>query len=568
MPPAIAAFAAWVTAEFVAITGSTSLLAAQIVYGTAYAVGTLGTSAALNFATSLIDGNGPSAQGQLIASQAAVEPNRHVVGRFRAFGVTAWQGGFSAKNGDDKNLTFGQIQTISSTPITEFETIYCADVELVPVVEGLTGMGLFYAAGQKPFNRNLSTTKSRLYYNFDEGAEIGTRDVMLGWWADQPWQPLVEPPYLDPTGALPLQPFYPVDARGDGLAKLSSVAWQDATSFPGGPPRMSAVVKGLRCFDPRDPDQDPDDSDTWEFTINPTLIAGWYITRPFGFAASYEDIDLDTFIAAANACDEEVETFASTGATGSPPMEPRYAMGGEIIEGENRDDILAQIVAAMAGSWVQTAGGQWFLYAGVFAAPVIAIDDTWIMRNVEFTAQRSRLQLYNTVNGKFLSEARRWQPAPYPQVQLADYVAQDNGQEIVETIDFSYVQSHTQAQRCMIIEVRRIHKPRVFKFETPIGYALRLAPGETVSLTQIKVGYAIAAVPFRVSGWEIGEQDGSGQIWVTITLDEDGEDIYDVGIDDLTDTDALTPGDNNPGGGASGSSEGDAPDADIEAVYA
>lgn len=543
MPQAIAAVAAWATAEFIAATATTSLIAASAVYAAAYVATSYAVYAGLNYALSAVGGGGPNpqTQGQLVSSKQAVAANRHVIGRARVAGVTGWQGSFAWKSGDDLNKGFGQVQVLSATPITEIEAVLAADIELIGTAAIHQWGGPFdlnaipdtLAANMAPYNLNQITGVSRLYYRSSIGAEIGTRDPLLGYFADQIWQPLISSPDPAVPGDVP---FYSIDARGDGLATLASAAYEDVSSFPQGPPRMSAVVKGIKCFDPRGTGQDPTDSSTWEFSQNPALLAAWYVTRPFSFAADYDHIDTETLIAAANACDEEVETFESTGAAGDPPMEPRFFCGGEVSEDDNRDLTLQAIIASMAGSWC-VSGGVWFFYAGVYAEPTIDIDETWIMRSVIFTAQRSRLQLYNTVNGSFVSEARRWQAAPYPQVQDPAILAADNGVEIIETSDMAYVQSHTVAQRVALIGLRRTHKPRSFKFETPLGFALRLIIGQTVALTQI--GYGIDDVPFRVASWELSTQDDTGEIWVTVNLDEDGADIYDATIADLTDAAAL-----------------------------
>lgn len=580
MADPISALAAYVTAQVITAIGTTSVLAAEIVYGATYAVGAVAASAGLSFASQLLGGGTPSPQGQSVSSQAAVEPNRHLIGRGRVYGVTAWQGSFAWKSGDKLNQAFGQMQVISSTPITEIEKVLSSDIEIVGVAETLTGSHLFMAANMDPYNRKQGAGKSRLYYNTDIGREPGVRDALLGWYADQIWQPLIPSPYPDPNHIASLGdgdegdlvPFYSEHARGDGLAKLSSVAFQDFNSFPQGPPRMSVVGKGIKAFDPRDPDQGSQDPTTWQFTENPALLAAWYITRPFGFAAAYADIDFDTLITSANACEELVETYASTivgyvNQSGDVPLEQRYRCGGEVIESEDRDAVLASIVACMAGSWCQT-GGKWFLYAGVFSAPTESIDDTWLMRNIEFTAQGSRMGLYNTVSGTFMSEARRWQAAPYPQVQVAALLADDNGQEIVETIDLAYVPSSTQAQRCMLIELRRSHKPRAFTFEAPVGFAMRVVIGQTIALTQLEAGYGIDDLPFRVTGWELAAQDDTGEIWVKISLDEDGADIYASTLADLKDADALTASDQPNDGPQLSSGDEGAPTGSAEGVFA
>jgi hypothetical protein len=303
-----------------------------------------------------------------------------VIGRARVAGVTAWQGSF-AWNGprpvgggelDVLNKGFGQAQVLSSTPITEIEGIYAADILLTGVAETYTGANVALAANMLPYNKSQPAGQSRLYYRSTIGAAIGTRDTLLGWFADQSWQPQISSPDPASPGDVP---FYSPTARGDGLAMLFSAAYQDVDSFPQGPPRMSAVVKGVAVFDPRDPDHDCRGSGHLGLYPEPGA-AGRLVRHPALFLRRpYSEIDLDALIAAANACDEEVATFSSTGST----TEPRFYCGGEITEEDNRDSTLAAICASMAGSWC-IVGGMWFFYAGVYSEPTLAIDDTWIMR--------------------------------------------------------------------------------------------------------------------------------------------------------------------------------------------
>ena len=58
MPQAIAAVASWVTATFITVTGVTSLTAATIVYGVAYAATSLAISAGLQYGISAVLGGG------------------------------------------------------------------------------------------------------------------------------------------------------------------------------------------------------------------------------------------------------------------------------------------------------------------------------------------------------------------------------------------------------------------------------------------------------------------------------------------------------------------------------
>lgn len=71
--------------------------------------------------------------------------------------------------------------------------------------------------------------------------------------------------------------------------------------FPGGLPNISAKVKGKKVYDPRD--------GLTKYTTNAALIQRDYLLMPKedgGVGAEADEIDEDSFIEAANICDENV----------------------------------------------------------------------------------------------------------------------------------------------------------------------------------------------------------------------------------------------------------------------
>jgi hypothetical protein len=86
------------------------------------------------------------------------------------------------------------------------------------------------------------------------------------------------------------------------LRGLPYVFWKlkHSTKYMGAVPNLSCIVRGRLCFDPRN------DATAW--TDNPALCLLDYLTNTeFGLGADLTDeIDEASFIAAANACDEEV----------------------------------------------------------------------------------------------------------------------------------------------------------------------------------------------------------------------------------------------------------------------
>lgn len=475
--------------------------------------------------------------GQTIAHSESDAPFRHVVGKMRVWGVRVWPTPypvtFKHRDADSQNHAYGQFQMLSATRVTSIDAVYSDDVLLELVEEERTGepTSQFWAADNSPMGSGLSVGNSHLYVNYGIGdSDPGPRDTLLGWYSDEI------------SGQ---NPFWPMDATPDAAAWLSSVSIEDADPvvvFPNGPPRLSALVTGIRVYDSRDAAQDPDDSDTWVWSDNSALIAAWFINQPFGFAVSYDDIDLDWLSIAANDCDVNVATFASTLDPGAVPpyLEKKYRCWGEVVEGDDRDGTLAAICATMAGGWAEV-GGKWYIFAGAYHSPVVSVTDDWIFGEVHYIAQGEISQAITTLSGTFLSPTNRWQQLPYPKVTNADALAEVGGNAVEDSLDLVYVPSHTQAQRIAAIAIQKRRLGRSVTFQTYLGYALQARPGELVSLELPKS--SVPEMKMRVDSWNLmvvatdakGEGDTGGQLMVEMTLTEDSADVYEVDIDDLTD---------------------------------
>ena len=143
--------------------------------------------------------------------------------------------------------------------------------------------------------------------------------------------------------------------RGIGYSVLE-LTW-DAAAYPYGIPNPSWVVRGRKVHDPRD------GSTTWsdnaalcvlDYLIGTTPTAAG--TRPVGIGASLDEIDLDSFIAAANLCDEPVDLAA--GGT-----QARYTCDGVVGLDASPTATMERLLTACAGTLVYS-GGTYRLFAG------------------------------------------------------------------------------------------------------------------------------------------------------------------------------------------------------------
>lgn len=293
-----------------------------------------------------------------------------------------------------------------------------------------------------------------------------------------------------------------------GLAYIHAQMRYDDIAYASGTPNISAVVKGRKVYDPRT------DDEAW--SNNAALCILDYLISDFGLAASAEEIDMDSFIAAANICDEEVDTLDGT--------ESRYTCNGVIDLLDSPRDILENMLGSCAGFLVHT-GGKWRLQVGAYNPPLKTFDQSFLRDAVVMRPHRSRRQIFNTIKGAFVSPDHNWQSTDYPSVSTDFYIAQDNGEEIISTLDLSFTTSHTMAQRIARIALEQIRRQRQIQYPANLA-GFQVAAGNTVAVNLPRFG--LDGLPCRITNWQMVEDMG-----VDLTFDEDGESVYAFDPSDL-----------------------------------
>lgn len=278
----------------------------------------------------------------------------------------------------------------------------------------------------------------------------------------------------------------------------------DPDYFASGIPDLLFEYRGRNdIYDPR--------TDTSGYTNNAALVILWYIRHRL--RVPDDEILWDTFIDAANVCDEIV-----TNPDGS--TERRYTVSGGFKADERKDRVLADLEAACAGSLIRV-GGKFGLQVGAYYGPFeLTIDEDMVIGTVTGQTEVSRADAVNTMRGKFISPQQRWTETDYPAVSVAEWVAED-GEEIEDTLDLRFVSSPYQAQRLANIALRR--KRAGGTLELPLnfrGYACR--PGRVV---QVALPTLNISGEFRVVDW-----DFSGENGCRVTLQQEQPEIYDDAV--------------------------------------
>ncbi len=263
--------------------------------------------------------------------------------------------------------------------------------------------------------------------------------------------------------------------RQRGCAHVYLKLKYDQNIFPNGIPNITFDTRGYDgVYDPR--------TGTSAYTANAALCQADYLNDPiFGLNAAYtsEIVDAD-LIEAANICDEDVSLAA--GGT-----EKRYELNGVIDSSNTPKVIIQQLLTTSSGSAI-SMGNLWVIHAGAYRAPLIDLDENDLAGPIKFQTRHSRQDLFNSVQGTFVSPDNDWQPADFPPVSIAAYVSEDNNEEIWKDVQLPFTISSTASQRIVRnqIEINRRQINGVIQCKSN---AWQIAAGDNFRLTLAKYGW-------------------------------------------------------------------------------
>ena len=296
------------------------------------------------------------------------------------------------------------------------------------------------------------------------------------------------------------------------------------------PARVTIIGNGAKLYDPRldttaggSGAHRADDQTTWTWSSttgnNPALqilhyLLGYKIggKLAIGRGIPYTRIDMDSFIAAANICEEAV-TLAVGG------TEQRYRAAGVISEADAPSSVLEVMLASCAGT-LRDSNGQLALTIlhNDLASPVAAFTDDDVLGAFNWQGERGLDESFNQIRGK------RTDPSTNSLYQLVDYPAvtltSEDGLERIHTFDLSMVQSASQAQRLAKQELQRAQYQGVFSADYKMT-ALKASVGDVVTQTFSSRGWTaklfrITAQTIRMNGvvsLEMREENAAIYAW-------------------------------------------------------
>ncbi len=301
--------------------------------------------------------------------------------------------------------------------------------------------------------------------------------------------------------------------RGQGIAYIYVRFEWNVDIFPTGIPSVSAVVKGKKVYDPR--------TGTYAWSDNAALCIRDYLTSSYGFGCSDDEINDDFFIAAANACEEEITLISGSAID-------RYTCNGIVDTATGPLDNLDDLLTALVGT-VTYVQGKFRLHAGVYHTPVEDISESMLAGPVKVRLRTPRASLFNGVKGTYVDPDRSWQPTDFPPVTNSTYETQDGGQQILRDIDLPFTNHPEAAQRIAKVILEKSRQGIIVNI-TINDEGLKFTAFDVVTLTNEQFGWE--EKPFRIMKWSC---DGIGAI--ALTLQEEASESYDWNNGEATEVD-------------------------------
>ena len=305
--------------------------------------------------------------------------------------------------------------------------------------------------------------------------------------------------------------LWTVDHTLSGIAYFYVRLNFDQDAFPNGRPVIKTVIKGKKVYDPR--------TTLTAFSSNTALCVLDYLQNStYGLGASASEVNMTSFSAAANICDEDVALAA--GGT-----ENRYETHGVVLTDASPKNILENLLTSCAGT-VYYSSGVWNIKAAAYSSPTVTITDDDMRGPINVTTKHSRRDNFNLVKGVFVSPDQNWQATDFPAIKSSVFETDDNNIQSALDLTLPFTISSPMAQRIAKIALYRQRQQIGLTLKCKLT-AFQIEVGDVIMLTNTRYGFS--AKPFEVMNYQFAvEGEADAPIYgVDLMLQETSSSVYD-----------------------------------------
>jgi hypothetical protein len=444
-----------------------------------------------------------TSDGLLTNGRSALSPSEFVYGQIRKGGQITF-----LESTDTNNKILHQILVLAGHEVEEIGDIYLNDQIVTMTNENVTST---------PWQRTTTT------HERDSDGDITSTttvvDNFLKIYKHLGNQTSENTPFANSTSTLANTLINETSATSSFVGKGQAYVYLrmefDQDAFTDGIPTITAVVKGKKVV--KTINGTPQ---TAAYSNNAAWCMRDYLTSSYGL--NDPSIDYATFEAAAVICDDT--TVLSDGT-------PQYTMNGVVGANEPVGTVLQNMTTTCGGTLFWGAG-YWRLFAGAFVAPTktLTLDD--FRSGISLDTKVSMRDNYNAVRGTFIDSGSDYVSTDYPQINSANFLAEDNGFETVLDLTLPYTTNPIAAQRIARQMLYRGREQLTMSADFGMN-AFDVEVGDFIKIRNERYGWGSSAEKtFEVTGWQL-KPDADGQdLRVNLTLRESSLAAFGFGASD------------------------------------
>jgi len=290
----------------------------------------------------------------------------------------------------------------------------------------------------------------------------------------------------------------------------------DVDQYPNGVPKVTAVIKGRKIYDPRDATHSTTSHSNWDWSSNPVLCLLDYMKyapyKEWGLQIDASKFDMDQIADAANYCDANVG--------GGTAERKRYSCHGVVSTKATHKENIQNILSCMNGKLLFIDGKFQIVphqYADVHET---TLTEDMIIGDFIISNTNPRRVAFNEVRGEYISAEANYVKTEYPPQQSATYSDDDND-NLRKNLNLPFTTDMLQAQRLAHLHLLKSRMQKTLK-TTINARGIDYAVGDNIKVTNTAL--AITDNIYEITSLRL--QSTENGITIDLEARENAPEIY------------------------------------------